>query len=970
MANHQITKNYKDKHTVQTVLDVFATGFDLPIRLTKANFTTTLKDNIADFDEVITAYKNTKPKNFISNNKDAVSKIPKLLDDLYEIYPANNSTLSFRMDLHDNWHIIRVLADYLVISRYEQNDDNDKNHCYNYITDDFFVYIQKIEILDNAIAIIGPFLELKEKTTCSNEKAIKVFKKLIENVFDGKGPEDEEYLKLGSEFFSCSKDNVLQRIKLFDQAINGIFQIKLDAKSGLQCDDKPILSKRHWMFFAFCILTITRHQNIDQSETVTFYHDYQDEDDTLKSAQLKAIIRNHPLDNLFYSDLGRHEKAYLDLEVTPDNKLKDCLKGWFKEYLNISIFSTEERRLYWEETFTDVIRQTTKKINAIVDKRTAVIEQYLNSNWQLYLHNQKELSQKICQWTNLILRSSITFLYEYDHNKDKLIYKYSSQTLEEVINLNEANGFSFSDRKQKTISYRCLYKDNRQYIHCQSVDKKISVPKNQSFTPYNNNQSCMAHTLTYHNRPLGVIELQGQKPYHFRHANLYKLGQLATFFGEYFYKVKTYQHLRSIIDEAAKADNTAYNKQCQALMQLFLCSAAGIWIRNAKNNYQLKGFAGLNKINDILNIENNAISFQTKSDSLGAQFLREREKASNKESFFWSKKYQPIGTAIHKKILSEYGLKHIMLFAVDDINADDENLPRAVISIHNTADKLHAQGYNHMWQEDVAYIARFIASSFSIMHSQEQQERERVNLFTHDLRTNIRQLVVNSENMLNNIISSKMDDRNKTKYIKFLVKNDLQPIAQLAWDQIDALSSEGQDTPPQVWIKAAQQKISHHYISFRQAYNKAFENRDKNSPIRFTPLIGKEIEWLVRMNADHLNQVLINVIENAQKYATVNTEVEVKLEQDLDVLVFTISNYSKKLQDEEESFSIPNYGFRGTNAIDYAPGKGLGLWQAQQVIILYDDTLIFDYQSMPNQNRAFYSVKIRFYQQHYQRKSQ
>lgn len=469
---------------------------------------------------------------------------------------------------------------------------------------------------------------------------------------------------------------------------------------------------------------------------------------------------------------------------------------------------------------------------------------------------------------------------------------------------------------------------------------------------------------------MGVIEIQGDDPYYFRHSNLYKLRQFATFFGDYYYRAKANKWLQEIIDSASNDDHQiAYHAQCKALTNLFLASGAGIWIcdPNIKGAYQLKGFYGSDKINDLLEIEPHGNFFRVNSNSEGANFLKKRKMQKDKDSFFIVKPYTPTENPnAYKQALKDDKFDHILLFAVNDIN-DYEKTPHAIITIHNKT-QTHNDGYPTTWGKDIAHISQFIASAFSIMHSVSEEKRKRILLLGHDLRTNIGQLENNAINMLKRINNRYISPENKIKHINFVVKNDLQPIVEEARQQIEALCSDNKSTAKEVFFSEIQRQkdeylklpLNKQFSNFREAYNTAFENRDKEGELYFRPLYGKENDWMVRMSMGHLNKILMNLIQNAQKYSSIDTIIEPKIYEEFGALIFELKNHGKKMQSEEEAFFVFNYKFRGTNGA-LMRGEGLGLWQVKHITELYDASLFFDYNQLPHINLAEYIVRIQFY---------
>ena len=987
-------------HQVQILLDVISSYFDVSLKqihvdaLTIGNKSITRGNKSITIDELVTEYekyKNNEQENkFIAIvNSIKEKEINKLIDSFYIGKSANNSSLSFRLALHTKWRFIKLLEEYTIIKL--KNDDNSMQNDDNsiqYITNDFFVFVRYCEIL-NSYIISGPFLKLRNKAVCSNELAIKKIMDFIQPIFDGSDEKEQypsygEYLKLGGEYFSCTEDIARTQIELAYASLETALNININKDSSgcfkpNNTDDYPILGKRHWIFFAFSAIFISRYYNMGPSnKTVILFHNYKDEDDQMQSAKLVITIKDNEKGTIEYLTSTDNNKQYLELNY--QEKYYSTIKKLIAHLLSLNILENDKRKKLWEQSFINVIKQVERNINSVSNKRIVILEEYLSENWQEFLTGDKILSQNICDWTNNILRGVKTFLYEYSYINNKL-YSPTDATYRTKVEkgLQKISTLDVHNRSKHSIAYRCIYKNNRQYVHYQSLHKSSSsekpeltcIPKEKYFwRTINKAQSSIAHTLGYKGRSLGVIEVQGDSPYYFRHANLYKLRQLATFFGDYFYRAKANKWLQDIIESASHKEES-YNLQCKALTNLFFASGAGIWVKDdsIKNSYQLKGFYGSEKISALIEKEPHGNFFKSDNpESNGAKFLTKRKKQVDKNSYFTSEKYTPSDHLnAYKATLIDENFNHILLFAINNIE-DTNQSAHAVITIHNknVADDELKGYYPKTWGGDIAHISQFIASAFSIMHSANEEKRRKTSMLSHDLRTNIGQLEQNSRQMLKRINDTDVSAENKFNFINYVIKKDLQPIVKEAIQQIEILTEDRKKTAKDEFFTLIQQQQNDYYSqfnlqfsSFNLAYNTAFENRNRRYNVHFNEL-DRNDDWQVKFSLSHLNKILMNLIENAQKYSSEDTTIEPKIYEGFGCLVFELVNYGKKMQ-ETDAFKVFNYKFRGSNS-GQNKGKGLGLWQVKHIVELYNDSIFFDYEELTDRkNLARYSVKIQFY---------
>jgi signal transduction histidine kinase len=946
---------------VQVVLDVVAAYFDVPIRLVSPRIKSRIDQLLDEEIAVLEEYKHYKEKvregfshietskflDLLVQDNTKTDPLLSLASEFYLSRSSNNSSLSFRLELHKEWVLVKFLEDYLALNG---NPQGSVEGAVEYMTEDFYVFTAHIEELD-AYVLCGPFLKLDGKLKINNERPIEKIIKFVKPLFNDlreSYPSYGEYFKFGSEYFSSTVEIAKKQTALALKSLNVAFSINIDRSTPayFTCNDQVVLGKRHWVFFAKSSIYLSLKLSDGTSkQTMKFFHDYE-ENEEAKSGQLIVQIRKDQVESIVFKASEKQEAKYLEYSYhkpTFLGSLSTLLRGGEHKESQLRIKDREE------QNYVAISNQTERNINFISNKRILILQEYLNNNWKKYLADDDVLSNNICHWVNSILRGKAAFIYEYSYAQNKLTGYASSldSSLKEVADagLNSLHAMTRSHRSTRSIAYRCIYNENRQYVQYQSLGEvPVSIPKSEEYfwRIVNGAQASIAHTLTYNSRSLGVLELQGDEPYFFRHENLYKLRQFATFFGDYLYRSKANKWIQDIIYSASDDDHSqAYALQCESLTNLFLASGAGIWIRDSKikGGYKLQGFYGSKKINELLTIEPDGNFFKLTDDkSEGANFLKRRSTAIDKSSFFIAKNYEPSELSqAYKKALKDEGFDHILLFAINGSEGEDSN-PQALVTIHNKS-QAHNDRYPEAWGRDVAHISQSVMSAISIMHSVHEEKKKRIELLTHDLRTTIGQLRASADQMIKKIDDSNSTLQNKLAFTRFAVMHDLTPLAADSIQQIAVLRTNDGKTDKEAFYYEIQRQRENHngksskdkWISLNSAYNKAFETRSRIYGINFTRLLGNEARWHIRMSPIHLNKILINLIQNAQKYSSIGTTIESKIYKQENILIFEMKNRGKEMVETEwEVFDVFRYQFRGTNGMS-TDGEGLGLWQVATI---------------------------------------
>lgn len=107
---------------------------------------------------------------------------------------------------------------------------------------------------------------------------------------------------------------------------------------------------------------------------------------------------------------------------------------------------------------------------------------------------------------------------------------------------------------------------------------------------------------------------------------------------------------------------------------------------------------------------------------------------------------------------------------------------------------------------------------------------------------------------------------------------------------------------------------------------------------------------------DKLEQVLVNIVENACKYSTLNTPVEIKIENKNDFNVISIKNYGSHINKDEKEKVFEKFYRIDNYLTSSAQGSGLGLYIAKNLIEKMNGKIIIN--SPENENFTEFLIYI------------
>ncbi|MBQ6907551.1 MAG: HAMP domain-containing histidine kinase [Clostridia bacterium] len=105
--------------------------------------------------------------------------------------------------------------------------------------------------------------------------------------------------------------------------------------------------------------------------------------------------------------------------------------------------------------------------------------------------------------------------------------------------------------------------------------------------------------------------------------------------------------------------------------------------------------------------------------------------------------------------------------------------------------------------------------------------------------------------------------------------------------------------------------------------------REKNITVQFkyeTP------ENIVEADESSIYRVIQNLLDNALKFAAINTEIEISIINKNNLVYFSIKNYGSTISEEEQKYIWDRYYKSDTSRSSYKRGSGLGLFIVKSII--------------------------------------
>ncbi|MBN2074859.1 MAG: GAF domain-containing protein [Dehalococcoidales bacterium] len=235
------------------------------------------------------------------------------------------------------------------------------------------------------------------------------------------------------------------------------------------------------------------------------------------------------------------------------------------------------------------------------------------------------------------------------------------------------------------------------------------------------------------------------------------------------------------------------------------------------------------------------------------------------------------------------------------------------------------------------YVETIIRSE---LQSQNERKTEFLHSVAHELKTPLTSLISSSV-----LLETEMDNIT-TDQEKRIIGN-ISRSAQIMNTRVDELLDFARSQIGHLELKLASARIDSVVMDAVERLSPAFE--DKNQ--QMTLEISSELP-LVSADIDKLEQVVMNLLSNANKYSSNNSEVIIRAKESDGNIIVEVTDSAQAVDADEREKIFEPY-FRGKVGSDNGqlPGLGLGLAIAKQIIELHQGRIWVD--NVPGKGNTF-----------------
>ena len=210
-----------------------------------------------------------------------------------------------------------------------------------------------------------------------------------------------------------------------------------------------------------------------------------------------------------------------------------------------------------------------------------------------------------------------------------------------------------------------------------------------------------------------------------------------------------------------------------------------------------------------------------------------------------------------------------------------------------------------------------------------EKEKMRSNLLraiSHDLRTPLTGILGASSAILEN--SNSLDTQTQHKLVAN-IKEDSQWLIRLVENLLSVTR-----------IKEGSMNVAKSYEAAEEIVAEAISRTRKLFPNRRIVAKVPDALLMVPMDATLIEQVIINLLENAIKHSPKNSLVEVEVRKDGNHAVFEVIDHGEGISEEDFPYLFQSYVPNGKRSSDSARGMGIGLSICMSIIKAHKGEMI------------------------------
>ncbi len=220
------------------------------------------------------------------------------------------------------------------------------------------------------------------------------------------------------------------------------------------------------------------------------------------------------------------------------------------------------------------------------------------------------------------------------------------------------------------------------------------------------------------------------------------------------------------------------------------------------------------------------------------------------------------------------------------------------------------------FKDEEGHITAWIGTSIDIDDQKKQLERkdEFIGVASHELKTPMTTLKGYLQ-----LMESQQDLSDTVKSYISKASNSLIKLQRLV-DQLLDVSK----------IKAGKLEFSKHVFNLTELLDQCVENSSIMYPL-YT--IKKEFaeNIMVMGNEERIEQVFMNLINNAVKYSPTNRNITVRIEEDGVSAIVSVTDFGVGMSEQDQKFIFERF-YRVNGHDHVAPGLGMGLYIASEII--------------------------------------
>lgn len=449
-------------------------------------------------------------------------------------------------------------------------------------------------------------------------------------------------------------------------------------------------------------------------------------------------------------------------------------------------------------------------------------------------------------------------------------------------------------------------------------------------------------------RPWGILEVVGARPYQFRWEDLRLVEDVATLLSPFYYHQWFLRNLHGLNRVAVDRNmrlKEKYNEICRRLAAIFSCHSVVMWLRSRKrpNQFICEGWYNRPDLDQEAATQRPIprMSFVDSDTEAVSMWVMQQRK-------IWWQGTIGEGRLAGKWLEKRYtkGLLGLNIKTVAFIPVPSKTgIHRASLSIFSD----NIAYFDKKWEPIVIFVRRYLSLLLEAIHAHEDLERTARQIITHEMKTNV-EIIRDRAKLLVNLIDGNVKTTDQMQYRLNILCQDLETHSHDLTRTMTLLSSEklsnfltSNDNPVVLEAQTRQKNEYAQRIDIREQFNIIFRSNREAMKAKgiYIQYVGPNHGPYIFIHPENFREILINLLSNALKYTPKFRSVYARIVEKERSVNFSVINEGNRLLCGDES-RIFQKGFRGANALEInEDGQGLGLFIAREICNLYGIDLLY-----------------------------